>query len=238
MQNSESHLQVNLHGGDLHFLLENLGHFSWGCKQLKQSRDRNAEERKLCTCRLTSWVFFEGGGACIVSLEYPCFFLFVLGLVQMSMHSSRNTCQHVWDMLVSLLHRIDCWLARQKMTSQSNKNPAALTPIWPQFKDQQQQSGQRHTHTHTFNPHWFRRGWLHFVYLLTSRLSCNAVFLIEYEQNIFSHILLRYNLQWFILKPFNGFHFPHIQTDPSEISLGVVFVAVLKIFKINETDIK
>lgn len=88
-------------------------------------------------------------GACIVSLEYPCFFLSVLGLVRMSMHSSRNTCQHVCDMLVSLLHRIDCWLAWQKMTSQSSKNPAALTPIWPQFKDQQQQSGQRYTHTHT-----------------------------------------------------------------------------------------
>lgn len=151
--------------------------------------------------------FLKGGGACIVSLEYPCFFLFVLGLVQMSMHSSRNTCQHVWDMLVSLLHRIDCWLTRQKMTSQSSKNPAALTPIWPQFKDQQQQSGQRHTHTHTFNPHWSRRGWLHFVYLLTSRLSCNAVFLIEYEQNIFfsytsslqSAVIYSETFQWFPL---------------------------------------
>lgn len=70
---------------DLHFLLENLGHFSWGCKQLKQSRDRNAEERKLCTCRLTSWGFFEGGG--LHCKPWVSLFLFVCAWTCANVHA-------------------------------------------------------------------------------------------------------------------------------------------------------
>lgn len=43
--------------------------------------------------------------------------------------------------------------------------------------------------------------------------------------------------QWFPLST-HCFFALFIQTDPSKISLGVVFVALLKLIKIHETDIK
>lgn len=139
--------------------------------------EAHREEKQFLTWRRLLHFSF-----CMYTVTLQCNeYLFISFCVYLDLQESACVCVCVtcliYCTLVSLLHRADFWLAWQEITSQSNKNLAALTPIWHQFTDQQQQCGRTHTHSTdtprtTWKPHWSRCGWLLFVCVLAPTMLC------------------------------------------------------------------